>query len=56
MRLFCLLLLALSLAAQDRPVSWGRLAPNLAADQKSIWTFPAQVVRGRHFWPVLSRK
>ena len=42
-------------AVEDgRPVSWGKLAPNLACDQKRIWTFPAQVVRGRHLLPVLA--
>ena len=39
---------------QDRAVSWGRLAPNLAADQKRIWTFPGQLARGRHWLPVVA--
>jgi membrane-associated phospholipid phosphatase len=37
-----------------RQVSWLRLGPNLVSDQKRIWTFPAQVVRGRHVWPTLA--
>ena len=41
-------------AADDRAVSWGRLAPNIAADQKQIWTFPMQAARGRHWLPVVA--
>lgn len=42
-------------AVEDgRPVSLGKLLPNLAGDQKRIWTFPAQAVRGRHWLPVLA--
>jgi membrane-associated phospholipid phosphatase len=37
-----------------RQVSWVRLPANLASDQKRIWTFPAQVARGRHLWPTLA--
>jgi membrane-associated phospholipid phosphatase len=36
-----------------RPVSWLRMIPNIASDQKRIWLFPTQVVRGRHLWPTL---
>ena len=57
-----LIALACTLAAQTpqpapddgRPVSWGRMVPNLASDQALIWTFPAKAVRGRHFWPVVA--
>jgi hypothetical protein len=38
----------------ERPVSWGKLAPNLLNDQKRIWTFPVQVARGHHIVPVLA--
>jgi membrane-associated phospholipid phosphatase len=41
-------------ADDGRPVSWGRMLPNLASDQKRIWTFPVHVARGRHFWPVVA--
>jgi membrane-associated phospholipid phosphatase len=37
-----------------RQVSWVRLAPNLASDQKRIWMFPTQVARGRHVWPTVA--
>lgn len=37
-----------------RPVSWTTLVPNLAGDQKRIWTFPAQAVRGKHWVPTLA--
>ena len=40
--------------AETRTVSWARLAPNLASDQKRIWTFPVQVARGRHLVPVVA--
>jgi len=32
-------------AAAERTVSWGRLLPNLASDQKQIWTFPRKLGR-----------
>ena len=30
-----------------RPVSWGRLLPNLLEDQKHIWTFPVRLAQGQ---------
>ena len=35
----------------DRPVSWKLLFPNLIADQKRIWSFPARLVRGQNWMP-----
>jgi len=32
-------------APKERMVSWGRLLPNLASDQKQIWTFPRKLGR-----------
>src|SRR5262245_48461373 len=37
----------------DRPVSWFKLVPNLAHDQKDIWTFPISVAKGHHLKPTL---
>jgi len=37
----------------DRPVSWFKLVPNIAHDQKDIWTFPISVAQGRHIKPTL---
>jgi len=37
-----------------RPVRWRSLATNIGSDQKKIWLFPTQVVRGRHVWPTLA--
>ena len=39
--------------APERAVSWKRLVPNALEDQKHLWTFPAGVVRGRHWKPAL---
>ncbi|MGD0500532.1 MAG: phosphatase PAP2 family protein [Bryobacteraceae bacterium] len=38
----------------SRDVSWARLLPNLASDQKRIWLFPTKVARGRHLLPTLA--
>jgi len=35
----------------DRSVSWMKLIPNTASDQKQIWTFPAKLARGKHWIP-----
>jgi len=37
----------------ERAVSGKRLIPNALEDQKHIWTFPAGVVRGRHWKPAV---
>jgi membrane-associated phospholipid phosphatase len=37
----------------ERPVSWKAIPQNIIQDQKSIWTFPLQVARGKHWKPVL---
>ena len=42
-----------SIAAQERPASWRLLVPNIAHDQKPIWTFPVNVARGQHWKPAL---
>jgi membrane-associated phospholipid phosphatase len=36
-------------AQTDRPISWTKLIPNLASDQKQIWTFPTKL-RKRKVW------
>jgi len=38
-------------APLERPVSWKRLIPNLASDQKKIWLFPLQLARGNNLIP-----
>lgn len=38
----------------ERPVSLGRMIPNIASDQKQIWFFPASLVRGKHWKAVLA--
>ena len=35
----------------DRPASWKLLFPNLIADQKRIWSFPARLMRGQNWTP-----
>ncbi len=37
--------------AFDRPVSWKLLYPNLIADQKRIWSFPARLMQGQNWMP-----
>lgn len=37
-----------------RDVTWQSLASNIASDQKMIWLFPANVIHGRHWKPVLA--
>jgi membrane-associated phospholipid phosphatase len=38
-------------ASADREISWKKLGPNIAEDQKSIWTFPRHLVKGRYLVP-----
>ncbi|HEY6346126.1 MAG TPA: hypothetical protein VIY49_31955 [Bryobacteraceae bacterium] len=35
----------------DRPISWKLLLPNLIADQKQMWSFPAKLVQGKDWIP-----
>ncbi len=35
----------------DRPISWKLLYPNLIADQKQIWSFPARLIQGQSWVP-----
>jgi membrane-associated phospholipid phosphatase len=37
-----------------RDVSWVKLIPNLASDQKQIWTFPVALAHGKHWVPTLA--
>jgi membrane-associated phospholipid phosphatase len=37
-----------------RDVSWEKLAPNVASDQKDIWTFPWRLAHGRYLLPTLA--
>jgi len=38
-------------APTDRPVSWTKLVPNLASDQKQIWTFPRKLGQKKYLIP-----
>ncbi len=40
--------------ASDREVSWHSLPKDFLHDQKEIWTFPVQLVRGKHWVPTLA--
>lgn len=40
--------------ADDRPVSWKLLAPNILCDQKAIWLFPTKLGSGNNWVPALS--
>jgi membrane-associated phospholipid phosphatase len=40
--------------ASERPISWGRLLPNILDDQKHIFAFPIEVGKGRHLGPTLA--
>lgn len=42
-----------SKAAVLRPVTLGRLLPNILQDQKRIWFFPVELLRGKHWRPTL---
>jgi len=35
----------------DRTVSWAKLVPNLASDQKQIWTFPTKLGKRKYWIP-----
>lgn len=37
-----------------RPVSWTKLAPNIASDQKQIWTFPAKLGQRKYWVPAVA--
>ena len=41
-------------ADPDRPVSWVKILPNVASDQKRIWLFPAKLTKPRILWPTLA--
>ena len=48
------LVIAPGLSAQtaaDRDVSWARILPNIASDQKHIWLFPKDLAHGKHWLP-----
>jgi membrane-associated phospholipid phosphatase len=38
----------------ERQISWLRLVPNMAQDQKQMWLFPVSVAHGNHFKPLLA--
>jgi len=40
--------------ASDRKVSWRSLPKDFLHDQKEIWTFPADLARGKHWVPTLA--
>ena len=39
--------------AEEQPVSWKQIAPNILHDQKTIWTFPFHAAKGEHWKPTL---
>jgi membrane-associated phospholipid phosphatase len=41
-------------AQTDRPVSWTKLVPNLASDQKQIWTFPTKLGKRKYWIPAVA--
>jgi membrane-associated phospholipid phosphatase len=41
-------------ASADRPVSWKKLIPNIASDQKRIWLFPLQLGQRDHWVPTVA--
>jgi membrane-associated phospholipid phosphatase len=41
-------------AQTDRPVSWTKLIPNLASDQKQIWTFPTKLGKRKYWVPAVA--
>jgi membrane-associated phospholipid phosphatase len=36
---------------EERPINWKSIVPDVAHDQQTIWTVPAQLVRGEHLKP-----
>jgi membrane-associated phospholipid phosphatase len=38
---------------EERPINWKTIVPDVARDQRTIWTVPAQLVRGEHLKPAL---
>src|SRR5262244_898046 len=40
--------------ASDRKVSWRSLPKDFLHDQKSVWTFPAGLAKGKHWVPTLA--
>lgn len=42
-----------SAAAETRTCDASLIGPNILSDQKTIWTFPAQVARGKHLGPTI---
>jgi hypothetical protein len=40
--------------ASERDVSWRSLPKDFLHDQKKIWTFPAQLAKGKHWVPTLA--
>lgn len=39
---------------EERPINWRTLVPDIARDQKPVWTFPASLARGQHWGPTLA--
>ena len=38
---------------RQRPATWKQLVPNIAKDQKHIWTFPFRIGQGNNWAPAL---
>jgi membrane-associated phospholipid phosphatase len=43
-----------AIASSDRQISFRALPTNLVADQKEIWIFPEQLVKGKHWLPTVA--
>ena len=43
-----------STSSSDRDVSWSSLPGDFLRDQKAIWSFPAQLAKGRNWLPTLA--
>ena len=49
-----LILIGSALQLWSQPITWKRLVPNIAHDQKRIWTFPLQLAQGKRRGQVLA--
>jgi membrane-associated phospholipid phosphatase len=37
----------------ERPIDWKSIVPDVYHDQKTIWTFPGKLARGKHWEPTI---
>ncbi|MEO7650593.1 MAG: phosphatase PAP2 family protein [Bryobacteraceae bacterium] len=40
--------------SKEREITWKQLIPNVARDQKRIWSFPIRLAQGKHLAPTLA--